>query len=649
LSTDSESGAIRFGMPGAIRVPVLLLAAVAFLAGLYGRFKGIGTWPLGADEFYISRSIDHVLRSGVPRFPCGGYYTRGLTYQYLVAGVRLLALTPEFAGRLVAGLSSLAVLPAAFIVARRIHSSLAGWLTVIILCVSVWEIEMARFARMYAPFQAVFAWYVVCYLRFTVDKEKGALIGMAVLSVLGVLTWEGGVLMGVANLFAIVLAHDNGRLKRVDIARLAGFLVLLGLLLLAARDPRGFASDEETLGQPAYAAEWIAPLWQHPGWALGWLVPAGLACAALPWIWSYRRQWLAAAGLLATLIAAAAHMFIISGGVLALMVLARLIDWRDLSARRARYFLIALASFLIYWLAFYYSVAPAAAPSLIQDLFGFPYVYDDVVRPWGRTLPILSAGLALTFAYLTWTTLKSRSMGPDPIAVLLGLLLLMALAVGASHTPRIETRYTFFLYPTIIALAVTAVLMVVSRLVLRPRAAAMAGASASLLFFAATEDFQPRHLAAVDSPNVNFRVGMSPVNAAHYYPRDDMRGLAQWLAANVRPGDIVITGIPSLDEYYDNFDYFFLDKQDNRYAAYVCRDGRTERWSNHPLLYKDDALGGVVASGRRVFASVYRDAETRLFAAAQRNDWSVTRVWTTTYGNEDVLLIAAKSGATGTE
>jgi hypothetical protein len=46
---------------------------------------------------------------------------------------------------------------------------------------------------------------------------------------------------------------------------------------------------------------------------------------------------------------------------------------------------------------------------------------------------------------------------------------------------------------------------------------------------------------------------------------------------------------------------------------------------------------------------VYRDAETRLFNAAQRNNWSVARVWTTRYGNEDVLLIAAKSQATGTE
>src|SRR5450432_2606386 len=88
---------------------------VAVLAGLYGRFKGLGAWPLGVDEFYISRSIDHILMTGLPGFPCGGYYTRGLLFQYLVAALRLAGQSPEFAGRFVAGVSSIAVIPTAYL------------------------------------------------------------------------------------------------------------------------------------------------------------------------------------------------------------------------------------------------------------------------------------------------------------------------------------------------------------------------------------------------------------------------------------------------------------------------------------------------------------------------------------------------------
>src|SRR5580658_10757305 len=113
-------------VPARLRVTLFLIGAAALIAGLYGRFKGIGTWPLGVDEFYISRSIDNVLNSGLPRFACGGYYNRGVLYQYAVAGIRLLGVGPELAGRLVAAVCSMAVLPAVYLLARRVRGSEAG-------------------------------------------------------------------------------------------------------------------------------------------------------------------------------------------------------------------------------------------------------------------------------------------------------------------------------------------------------------------------------------------------------------------------------------------------------------------------------------------------------------------------------------------
>jgi len=80
---------------------LMVAASAAVLFGIYARFKGLGTWPLGVDEFYISRSIDFVLHTGLPEFPCGGIYPRGILYQYIVAGLRSTGLTPELAGRLV--------------------------------------------------------------------------------------------------------------------------------------------------------------------------------------------------------------------------------------------------------------------------------------------------------------------------------------------------------------------------------------------------------------------------------------------------------------------------------------------------------------------------------------------------------------------
>jgi hypothetical protein len=642
-------------------VLLLILAPAAMLVGLYGRFKGIGSWPLGVDEFYTSRSVDHVLLTGWPRFPCGGYYTRGVLFQYLVAGLRLSGLSPEFAGRFLCAASSVAVWPAVYLIARRIQGSIPGWMVVILLALSVWEIEMARFLRMYAPFQAIFVWYVVFYLRYIVDRDTAALRWMIGLSVFGVLTWEGGALLGVANLLAIVQTHEHGRLKSADWARVAGLLGLLGLLILVARDWSGIgqataatAASTPTSHLP-FAIAWSASLRQHPLWAGVFLLPVGIAVGSLRWIWSRRRDWLVAAGLCVALAGAAGHAFTFSAGVLALMLLLGLIDWRELSAPAARWFLLALGAFFAFWFAYSQLsgswsgdaglriVSRVALPAPYHHLFGYPDVYDDILLPWARAVPILSLELALAIAFAFWRVIAAASKKQDPSAVLLGLLLVMVMVVGATPTPRVETRYSFFLYPLVIVLAATAVAAVAqSQRLIRHRYAPLL-ALAPLAFFVATEDFNPRHLIKIDTAEANFRVGMPAALAEHYYPRNDMRGVARWLAANVQPGDIVIAGIPSLDEYYGDFNYFYMDADDARYEDTICPDGRTDRWTSHPILRGVDSLKPLLAAGHPVYATVYTDTEQQLRKEAALAGWRITRAWTAADGRTDVLRIVANS------
>jgi hypothetical protein len=652
------------GVPARLRVTLFLIGAAALIAGLYGRFKGIGRWPLGVDEFYISRSIDNILRSGLPHFSCGGYYNRGSVYQYLVAAARLTGATPELAGRAVAAVLSVLALPPAYRIGQRVGGALVGWVTVVILSLSIWEIEMARFARMYAPFQAIFLCYVLLYLRYTASRSWGSLAGLMALSLIGTLTWEGGVLMGMANLLAIVATHERGRLRRADLARLALLVPWLGILYeIGTNDFRGMTEYTAHAGAAhgrllGLALAWIAPLRAHSAWVLGWacaLVPAAIAAR---WMASLRSRPLAALALIGALIAAAAHLFALTAGVLALALVLRLLDASELAAPRARSFAFSLAAFLAFWLAFDHwvglpraPVAPllgSAPPEFVQNLFGLPDVYDSIIRPWGRTLPVLSVGLAVTLAYLWMRIVADRRHPREPVTVLMGLLLAMALAVGSIQTERVETRYTFFLYPLMIVAAATSLTMILERLVRRWHSSAhpaetpaILAAVLALLFFALTEDFQPRHLAAVDSAAVNFRIGMTPVRAAHYYPRNDMRSIGEWLAANVQRGDVVVTGIPNLDPYYNAVDYVYIDAEDDRYDAYVCPDGQTDRWTNHPLLHGGAALRSVLDSGHRVFATVYPDTEERLLADAARG-WNVERVWTDAAGHTDVLLLTRR-------
>jgi len=124
------------------------MVTVSLAAGIYFRFVAIGEWPLATDEYFVYRSIAFILDSGLPEFPCGGFYTRGLIYQYVTAPLLSFGLAPEVALRTITALSSLILLPAAYLLSVRLGGRRIAYAVLIVLCLSAWEVEMARFGRM---------------------------------------------------------------------------------------------------------------------------------------------------------------------------------------------------------------------------------------------------------------------------------------------------------------------------------------------------------------------------------------------------------------------------------------------------------------------------------------------------------------------
>ncbi len=79
-----------------------------------------------------------------------------------------------------------------------------GLLAVAVLALSVWEVEIGRFGRMYAPFQALFLWYVVFFLQYVIDGRRRAVVPMLILSAMGFAVWEGGIFLVLTNLLPAV-------------------------------------------------------------------------------------------------------------------------------------------------------------------------------------------------------------------------------------------------------------------------------------------------------------------------------------------------------------------------------------------------------------------------------------------------------------
>jgi Dolichyl-phosphate-mannose-protein mannosyltransferase len=610
------------------RQPLSYLAAAAILCGVLARFKSLGSAPFTVDEYYLARSIENVLRSGIPAFNCGGLYMRGLVLQYSAAVMQLVGLSPEFAPRFISALSSLLSIPAVFLLGRRTHGRVVGILAVTVVALSVWEIEMARFGRMYAPFQADFLWYLVFFLRYTVDRDARALWPMIVLSIAGPLIWEGGAFLPLANLLSLFLQRWPDRILRSDWVYLVCCTALLALAVwFVTADFRGENAHSWPLGyNPALSKAAPDPLTtlslpltalrQHLWWSGVAIAPLAATLFALRWVWDLRARWFAAAGLLAMLIVAGAHQFLAVAAIGLLLLLARLITWKELFSRSAAAFHIAIVLYAMFWLAFGIAVVnwsggadvgslQRRAAIFAYQLLRFPDFVGVVVRPWVRAVPILGAGLLLLLtAALIRMARSSENLTAERAMLVVFLVLL--LAASASDPPRQETRYIFFLYPLVVVIALATIARAVALLGLPGAKASTVTAMAAVGAFALSEDFQPRHLLHIDSRTETFRLNMSQDMADHLVYRDDYPDTARWLTQHATANHATtINGVHALDYYYPGFRYFFVDVHDPNFSQWSCRGGSVERWGNYPLLYSVDQLKATIASSGRVYLVVF--------------------------------------------
>jgi len=648
------------------QLSLLALAGAAVIIGVIVRFKGLGTWPFTADEYYLAKSVENVLRFGLPAYECGGYYTRGVLPQYLAAGLQLVGFSAELAPRAVAATASLLVLPAVWLLARRIYGSTAGLLVLALVAISVWEVEIARFGRMYAPFQTVFLWYLVCFFRYTVDRRQHAVWGMVALSIVGVLVWEGGVLLAVANLLPPFLNHSQGRLT-VGQFRYLGYMALLlvPIYWFATHDFR-YLSDVSTL-PPNYDAlvsaarpdvdTGVRPIWMalpgYPLWLVAALLPLATAGIALQWIIQFRDRWLLAAGLLIVLVAALLHQFLVVFALLALLLLFRLSHWRELFCGPALRFVIAILVAAIFWTAAGLATytwqgdqAPGftnVAIALVYQFFGYPDFLEMIARPWARAVPILGISLltlmaAAALRMIVQKDVKSTAEHSAERALLI-MAIVMVLLTSAGDAPRTETRYIFFLYPALLIIAVGTLIHAVEFLSGHRNMSGALAIAAVLGWFVLTEDYQPNHLRNIDTAEINFRHDMSSGRRSHYINRSDGRRVADWLAAHANPlTDLIISGsgVNALDYYYPHFDFVYVHPRDSRLRAWACKRGTVDRWSNLPLVYSISTLQSRIAASPGSYMVIDGGRQLKLLWPNVEHLRPVV-VWHNRYGSEVII------------
>lgn len=577
---------------------------IAVGAGLFFRFTGFYKWPLSVDEYYIYRSMAFVLESGLPQFPCGGYYPRGLLYQYLVAPLLLVGISPEAALRGVSIICNILMLPAAYLLARSIGGVRIAAAVLIVLAFSTWEIEMSRFGRMYAPFQMIFMWYVYHAYKLVSQHDLTRWRWLLALSIVGPLLWEGAIVLTLFN-FVLILVEPKCRSAKHISGAMLIFLSTAGFLgtnfrFRGVQSPPVSSDPATTLSSVDRVVSYvqsITPMIADSPVSLVTFLILALSLVIFVSRALLRSTFSATEKIVLVIssITLMANQLVLTALVLAG---AGLVDWiRPETIRKREFQYVAMTMLAVCVFFAVFAVLGDYAPTLtsrLRVLIAFPDILYTTVYPWLFAIPVMAIALVFLTVLASWYCLTRQDSTSRGTKLLIAFALLSIAVVGVIPTQYHEIRYSFFLYPLLICISGYAIENVSRHLQGWHRALPTLIPASFVAIFFVSSDFAFDHLVKIDSHDANYRIGYSIHRARQYYPRMDFRGPAEYVNEYADEADSIIVSSVVYSQYLDNPGSVYLDKSDGRYSGQACPNSPIERWTNLPLLNSTSDLAAAI-------------------------------------------------------
>jgi uncharacterized membrane protein len=601
---------------------VVLLVATAL------RFPGLGDLGFVWDEDITALAVQGVHGVSLPTLPSGRIYARALPYTYIAAAFHGLTGDPEFDLRLPGVLFSLLSLMLIALLGKEWGDARAGLLAAALGAVSLWELAVARNARMY-PMLACLALAFLCFWSrgFRRRRPGWHLVALATLG-LAVLVHDLAATLVVVYAYPL-WARWRGRSMAADVrpglpllpvaaVAMAGFGMVVPRLLsaflgrqfptldhhagsLAGRPPAsvaGVLSELVRLPPPA--------LWDRPGGpAVMWiLLTLGLAALAVGW----RRGRLRDAGRLAAAAlvtaAVAAHQFVLAAAGVWIMTCGGNPEPQSAPWRRPEVVLglavVAVAG--LGWGVLGLATAPGGvSPVAVQDLL--LAMVDIPQRFWW----LLAESFPLLFIVAVVVPLVRIPRGRCPEGVdFLGFIVpALLLATGLGASPSWSPRYIFHLNLILLLLAALQISELFRAMAPGstaywglPAARRLAwGAVAAGLLLLALDVAPPRRIARRLTQSHAWAwpdpIG-GPWEGYPFYP--DERSPALFVAEHRQPGDrVVAMNWLSFAAYAGPADYWL---RSSGYEVQVYEEGEELRdvYTSAVLLPDVKALERVVRS-----------------------------------------------------
>lgn len=577
----------------------------------YFRLVDLGAAALIDDEYYLARSIQFVTDTGLPQFPNGGYYARGVIQQYMTAALLGFFDKPEAALRLIPALCNLLSLPLVFLIAKRLTNVNVALLAMCLFGISVWEIEFARFARMYAPFQLLFLAYVLLMTKAIVDISNNALYGAFILSVIGIFVYEASAFLLVFNFIPWVMGMRFEFNAKLFVPLIP--LILFIAVTLAISPPS--LTPPESLGSGGHKGLILVPpfLAITAVNSLLTLIPfvfmVVLAFALVFRVWRLANESLFSQVLL-SLIVVLSLLNLYSLCLLLLMLWlilpgeSSLASWQLLFQRHKPILLFVVGTFVFWcvyallnngWLGVVKTLDVNNYPNKYVQLagvfFNFPQIIPRYVAPLLQGMPITSLAwfLLVGLGFFHSLTLPQREQNRAYFYVFL-VFSMSVMLIGISGAFQKTTRYGFFVYPLLLLLACYGIHRVSA---IYPRMQHRVLVLFVVVSFIVLDDYRLFHLATINSDATMYRASFSESKKSHYIGRRDFRSPVEYVNSNRVDEDVVISATTPSDYYLESqLDYMFIPKSANRFWERTVESerGLVDVWSNARLLYTTDSL-----------------------------------------------------------
>ncbi len=601
--------------------------AITVLIGSYFRLKGLGKWPLALDEFYIIRSVQNIFKYGLPQFDAGGYYPRGILYQYLIAALWSAGLKAEFAGRIIPVVTNLLAFPALYKLGKKISGKTLATVLVVFFSFSLWEVEFARFARMYSPFQTIFIWYLYNFYLLLFENKKSAFNWMLGLSFISIFVYEASIFLVIMNFLPFLWDFENKKFTFPSFNKIFreinfGKLVIAGIIFIAAYFYLSF--DFRTYNQtnllPPELKDYFANLPQQSKFRLPMVLMFSLPNGT---IWKIlnilpvaiilfialkivKTKDFSLENKISIIIILIFSLLNLYGMAIVFGIMFAMMGWLNFKNlnKKIIYPVIAVIGFtFVYW-SFYalfntswHQYLPKGKfegtlvnlKILWKQFLNYPNFYEMFVI-FRNVLPKLTyTGILLLVAGVIVLLLKTRN-NTKKYKFFCFVFILLLFLITFINTLYFETRYFFFVYPLYLILVLGNLELIINEFIKNHKSKLITFVIGSFLILIISEDIQFRHLINIDSPEVNFRVGYSYAEKSHYYPRWDARTPSQIVNKEARGNDMILTNDEICDFYLNRLDYLYENYKSRDFQIESVQNGTKERWTNSNLIYTYDDL-----------------------------------------------------------